>query len=138
MANFNYNKVTLAGRLVADPELRETQNDISVANARIAVTRRSFNGEEPATDFFNIVAWRGGADFLAKYFKKGSSVCVNGTLQTGTYTDANGDSRYYTEVVADEIYFVDSKSENAERAQDTKPAANKRNDPRSNPTRNRR
>lgn len=126
MANFNFNRVTLGGRLVADPELRQTSSGISVANARIAVTRRAFNGDEPETDFFNVVAWRGGADFLAKYFRKGSSICVDGVLQTGVYTDNDGNDRYYTEIVANEIYFVDSKNESAgaERARDTKPNAN--------------
>lgn len=136
MANFNFNKITLGGRLVADPELRETSNGVAVCNARIAVTRRAFNGNEPESDFFNIVAWRGGAEFLANYFRKGSSVCVSGCLQTSSYEDEDGVAHYNTFVVVDEIYFVDSKADNAEKPANgrgngresagKKPAANNR------------
>lgn len=129
MANFNFNKVTLGGRLCADPELRETANKTAVCSARIAVTRKTYGDSEPVTDFINIVAWRAGAEFLAKYFKKGSSICVTGSIITGCYEDKDGNTRYTTDVQVDEIYFVDSKKDNesAEGARGTKPVANNRN-----------
>jgi len=110
MANFNLNKVILGGRLTADPVLKQTSNGISVTSFSIAVNRRS--GEEQTTDFINIVAWRKTAEFVCKYFKKGSCICVVGAMQTRSWDDANGQKRYATDVVADEIKFVDSKSEN--------------------------
>lgn len=125
MSNLNYNHVALGGRLVADPELRTTQSGVSVCTARMAVTRKSFNGDEPETDFFNIVAWRGGAEFLANYFRKGSAIMVNGRLQVRSWENDDGDMQYITEVVTDEIFFVDSKADADSRASaDKKPARN--------------
>lgn len=113
MANFNFNKVILGGRLTADPELRSTPNGVTVTSFSVAVSRRysSANGEQQA-DFINCVAWRTTAEFITKYFRKGSSICVVGSLQTRTWTDQNGQKRYSTEVQVDEAMFVDSKSEN--------------------------
>ena len=115
MANFNLNKVILGGRLVRDPELRQTNSGIPVTSFSIAVDRiyqsqDSANGGQSA-DFINIVAWRQRAEFVCKYFKKGSSICIVGSLQSRSWTDANGQKQYATEVVADECNFVDSKSE---------------------------
>ena len=112
MASFN--KVILIGNLTADPELKQTQNGISVTSFSIAVSRRfsSKNAENAQqADFINIVAWRNTAEFITKYFRKGSSICVTGSLQTRTWTDNQGQKRYATEVVVDESHFVDSKSE---------------------------
>ena len=105
MANYNFNKVILGGRLTADPELKKTQNgDISVCSFTIAVNRRfSRAGEQPQADFINCVAWRQQAELLAKYFRKGSSVCVVGSIQTRSWTDNQGAKRYATEVIVDEI-----------------------------------
>jgi single-strand DNA-binding protein len=115
MSNLNLNKVVLAGRLTADPELKQTQSGISVTSFSIAVNRRfvSRNNEqsEQQTDFINIVAWRQTAEFISKYFKKGSAICLTGSIQTRTWQDNQGQKRYATEVVADEAMFVDSRNE---------------------------
>jgi single-strand DNA-binding protein len=115
MANFNFNKVILGGRLTADPELRQTQSGIPVTSFSIAISRRSTrtadNAEQQTADFINCVAWRATAEFITKFFRKGSSICVTGSLQTRNWTDANGQKRYATEVLIDEANFVDSKSE---------------------------
>lgn len=109
MANFNFNKATLGGRLTADVELKKTNNDISVCSFKVAVTRKA---NREVTDFINCVAWRNTADFISKYFKKGSSICVTGEIQTRTWEDSEGNKRYATELIVDEAYFVDSKSDN--------------------------
>ena len=111
MANFN--KVILVGRLTADPELKQTPNGLSVCSFTIAVNRRFSRSEQGqnTADFITIVAWRQLADFAANHFKKGRPMLVCGQLQTRTWTDNNGQKRYATEVVADEIEFVDSKTD---------------------------
>jgi len=113
MANFNFNKVILGGRLTADPELKTTQSGISVTSFTVAVNRRfgATAGEEPQADFINVTAWRQTAEFVTRYFRKASSICVVGSIQTRTWTDQQGQKRFATEVVADEAYFVDAKSE---------------------------
>lgn len=113
MANFNFNKVILGGRLTADPELKTTPSGISVTSFTVAVNRRfgGKNGEEAQADFFNVTAWRQTAEFITRYFRKASSICVVGSIQTRTWTDQNGQKRFATEIVADEAYFVDAKSE---------------------------
>lgn len=108
------NKVILIGNIVADPELKQTQSGISVTSFRIAVSRKysSRNAEGgQQTDFINIVAWRNTAEFVSKYFSKGKSIFVCGSLQTRDYTDTNGQRRFVTEVVADEVSFVEKKSD---------------------------
>jgi single-strand DNA-binding protein len=113
MANFNFNKVILGGRLTADPELKTTTTGVSVTSFSIAVNRRfsGKNGEDSQADFINVTAWRQTAEFITRYFRKASSICVAGTIQTRSWTDNQGQKRYTTEVVADEAYFVDAKSE---------------------------
>ena len=113
MANFNFNKVILGGRLTADPELKTTATGVSVTSFSIAVNRRfsGKNGEETQADFINVTAWRQTAEFITRFFRKASSICVVGTIQTRSWTDNQGQKRYTTEVVADEAYFVDAKSE---------------------------
>lgn len=114
MANLNLNKVILAGRLVATPELKQTQGGIMVTTFRVAVNRRfqsKTEGAAPQADFIDVVAWRQQAEFVCRYFQKGSSICVVGSLQTRTWNDQQGNKRYSTEIVADEINFVDSKGE---------------------------
>ena len=115
MANFNFNKVILGGRLTSDPELKTTQSGISVTSFTVAVNRRfgSRSGEEAQADFISCTAWRQQAEFITRYFRKASSITVVGSLQTRNWTDANGQKHYVTEVVVDEAYFVDSKGENA-------------------------
>ena len=113
MANFNFNKVILGGRLTADPELKTTPSGVSVTSFTVAVNRRfgGKNGEDTQADFINVTAWRQTAEFITRYFRKASSICVVGTIQTRSWTDNQGQKRYTTEVVADEAYFVDAKSE---------------------------
>lgn len=103
----------LGGRLTADPELKTTPSGIAVTTFTVAVNRRfgGKNGEESPADFFNVTAWRQTAEFITRYFRKASSICVVGSLQTRTWTDQNGQKRYATEIVADEAYFVDAKNE---------------------------
>lgn len=113
MANFNFNEVIIGGRLVADPELKVTPSGISVTSFTIAVNRRDFgkNDGKQSADFFNVTAWRNTAEFITKYFRKASSICVRGSLQTRTWQDTNGNKRFATEIVADEAFFVDAKDE---------------------------
>ena len=116
MASLNLNKVVLAGHLTAPPELRQTPNGVSVTTFSIAVNRRVGRAAEgqPAqqsVDFFNLVAWRSVADFITRYFKKGSAICVTGSLQTRNWTDQQGAKRYSTEVIVDEAFFVDSNGQ---------------------------
>lgn len=112
MSALNLNKVILGGHLTTDPELKQTPQGVSVTTFSIAVNRRGKNNE---VDFINCVAWRNTAEFVSKYFKRGSGICLVGSIQTRSWQDNNGNKRYATEVVADEAHFVDSKSEgNAE------------------------
>lgn len=113
MANFNFNKVIIGGRLTADPELKTTPSGISVTSFTVAVNRRytGKGAEESQADFFNVTAWRQTAEFVARYFRKASSICIVGTLQNRNWTDQNGVKHYVTEIVADEASFVDAKSE---------------------------
>ena len=105
------NKAILIGHLTADPELKSTPNGVSVTSFSIGVTRRyTKQGEQPTTDFINIVAWRTTAEFITKYFRKGQAIGICGSIQTRSYTDKNGEKRYATEVVADEAIFVEKKA----------------------------
>ncbi len=118
MANFNFNKVILGGRLTADPELKTTTSGIVVTSFSIAVTRRFAKAADgqanQQSDFINCVAWRNQAEFITRYFRKGSSICITGSLQTRTWTDQQNNKRYVTEVVVDEVNFVDSKSDSTQ------------------------
>ena len=104
-----FNLVVLTGRLTADPELRYTPNNTPVTSFSIAVNRAYKSGEEPQTDFINIVAWRQRAEFITKYFSKGSLIGIEGSIQTRKYTDKNGNDRTAFEVVANNVQFVESK-----------------------------
>ena len=110
MANFNFNKVIIGGRLTANAELKQTQSGVSVTAFSIAVNRK---GAEAQTDFIDCVAWRKTAEFICNYFTKGSSICIVGNLQKREWTDNKGNKRYATEVIADEVCFVDSKTDEA-------------------------
>ncbi len=105
------NHIVLMGRLVADPELRQTPGGVPVATFRIAVDRDFKNKEtgEKETDFITIVSWRGTAELVSEYFTKGRMVVVEGRLQIRPYTDRDGNKRTATEVVAERVYFGDSK-----------------------------
>ena len=110
------NKVALLGRLTADPETRYTQtNNTMVVSFNLAVNRRfTKQGEERQADFINVVAWNKTAEFVSKYFNKGQQVVVVGRIQTRNYDDEQGKKHYITEVVAEEVYFADSKKDNTE------------------------
>lgn len=111
MSNLNLNKAILAGRLTADIELKQTPSGVSVCSFGLAVNRKYSKDNEQQTDFINCQAWRGTAEFISKYFKKGSAICIVGSIQTRTWTDQNGNKRYATEVVVDEAMFVDGKND---------------------------
>ena len=101
------NVVVLMGRLVADPQLRQTTQSTNVASFRIAVDRNfARQGEQRQADFIDIVAWRQTAEFVSKYFQKGSPIIVEGSLQTRSYQDKNGNNRTAVEVVANNVSFV--------------------------------
>ena len=104
------NSVCLMGRLVADPELRHTQTQIPVTSFRIAVDRTfQPKGQEKVTDWIDIVAWRNTAEFVSKYFRKGSMIAIQGSIQTRSYTDKEGNKRTAVEVLADNVFFGESK-----------------------------
>lgn len=110
------NRATMIGRLAKDPDLRTTQSGISVCTFPLAVQRRfaDHNGERQA-DFFNVVCWRGLADNCAKYMQKGRMIAVQGSLQNRSYEDKNGNKRTITEIIADEVEFLDRKVETDQR-----------------------
>ena len=101
------NSVVLSGRLTAAPELKTTPNGVSVCSFDIAVD--SGYGENKQTNFIKIIAWRGTAEFVTKYFNKGSMIGVEGSIQTRKYTDKNGNNRTMFEVVANNVHFLESK-----------------------------
>ena len=104
------NKAILMGRLTADPELRHTASNIAVTTFSLAVNRSYVRqGQERETDFINCVAWRSTAEFVCKYFRKGQQAVVDGSIQTRSYTDKDGNKRTAFEVVVDNIFFADSK-----------------------------
>ena len=105
------NNVVIMGRLTKDAELKTTANGISVTSFTIAVDRK-FNkqGEEKQADFIDIIAWRGTAEFISKYFRKGSMIAVQGSIQTRMYEDKNGNKRKAVEIVADEVSFCGDKN----------------------------
>ena len=105
------NNVTLMGRLVADPELRTTNSGKSVANFRIAVDRSYSKGNDKQADFITIVAWESTADFISKYFSKGSMIALRGEIQTRNYEDKDGNKRTAFEVLAREVSFCGGKNE---------------------------
>lgn len=123
------NCAIIMGRLTADPELRTTASGLSVTSFSVAVDRRfQRQGEEKQTDFINVVAWRQTAEFVSRYFHKGSMIAVQGSIQTRNYEDKNGNKRTAVEIVADNVSFCGSKAESeaaAPKVQDTqRPSVN--------------
>jgi len=108
-----FNLVVLTGRLTADPELKTTPNGISVTTFSIAVNRNYGSGDDRQTDFITIVAWRKTAEFITKYFKKGSMIGIEGSIQTRKYQDKNGVNRTIFEVIANNVQFVESKRDSS-------------------------
>ncbi len=106
------NMVALMGRLTYEPELRKTPSDVSVLRFQVACDRSYQRaGAERQADFIDCVAWRQTAEFISRYFHKGSMIAVEGTIQTSNYTDKNGNNRKQTEVLANNVSFCGSKSE---------------------------
>ncbi len=106
------NKIVIQGRLTKDPELRRTQSGTAVASATVAVDRDFKNqGGEKETDFIPIVAWKGTGEMLAKYFTKGRMIAVEGRLQLRDWTDKDGNKRRTAEIVANNVYFCDSRKD---------------------------
>ena len=105
------NQISIMGRMVRDPELRKTASGVSCVNFTLAVDRdfSGKDGSEKETDFIDCVAWRNTADFIARYFSKGRMAIVAGRLQVRKWQNKEGENRYSTEVVADNVYFGDSK-----------------------------
>lgn len=107
----NFNKVILAGRIATAPETKQTQSGATVCDFRLAVNRRAGKqADHPETDFFNVTAWSGTADFIGKYFTKGSAICITGRIQNRSYTDKEGKDRTITVIVAEEATFVESRN----------------------------
>ena len=115
------NHITIMGRIVRDPELRRTGNDIAVASFTLAVDRdfAPKDGGEKETDFIDCVAWRKTGEFVAKYFPKGRMAVVSGRLQIRTWTDKDGNKRKAAEIVADNVYFGESKQSREHNAQES-------------------
>lgn len=113
------NHIVIMGRLTRDPELRYTGTGVPVATFRVAVDRDFKNGDERETDFIDCVAWRHTGEFVSKHFAKGSMAVVSGRLQMRTWTARDGENRTSAEVVADSVYFGESKSTRTESAEDT-------------------
>ena len=116
MSSLNLNKVVLCGRMTADPELKQTPSGIAVVSFTLAVNRRyqsknADGAQAQQADFISVVAWRQTAEFISRYFRKGSALCITGSIQTRSWQDQQGQKRYATEVVADEAMFVDSKND---------------------------
>lgn len=103
------NTVNIMGRLTRDPDLNTTPSGISVVSFTLAVDRDFKSGDEREADFIDCTAWRHTAEFVSKYFSKGRMACVNGRLQTRNWEDKDGNKRKSTEVVAENVYFADSK-----------------------------
>lgn len=115
------NKAILMGRFTRDPELRSTPQGISTCSFTLAVDRNFVRqGEERKADFINCVAWRQTAEFVSKYFRKGSLAAVEGSIQTRTWDDAEGKRHYATEVIVNQVYFAESRRD-SQAVQDTAP-----------------
>jgi single-strand DNA-binding protein len=113
-----FNRVVLIGRLTADPELKTTNSGTAVCSFTLAVDRqfKDQNGNKQV-DFLNVVTWKGTAEFVSKYFSKGSAFGVEGSVQTRNWTDKDGNKRIATEIVADRAFFTGSKETNAPKAE---------------------
>lgn len=117
------NKVNLLGRVCKDVELRYTTSGTAVASFTLAVDRRfQKQGEERQADFINCIAWQKTAEFVANYFTKGQMMALSGSIQVRNWEDSEGHKRYATEVVADEVYFAESKKAESKSATSQKPA----------------
>ncbi len=117
------NICAFVGRIVREPELNKTKSDVPVCSFAIAVDRRFKSGEDKQTDFINCVAWRGTAEFICKYFKKGEAIAIRGSLQSRQFTDKEDKKRTAYEVMVEEASFTGSKSAAADSKQEENPFA---------------
>lgn len=116
------NRSILMGRLTRDPEIKQTQNNVSVVSFTLAVDRNyQADKDNKVTDFINIVAWRTTAEFVSKYFTKGQLVAIEGSIQTRNYQDKDGNDRKAFEVVADHVYFAEKKQNGSATAKQEEP-----------------
>lgn len=107
------NNVTIMGRLTFDPELKSTPNGVSIIHFQVACDRNyQKQGQERKADFIDVVAWRQTAEFVSRYFRKGSMIAVEGSIRTDNFTDKNGNKRKSVQVMADKVSFCGSKTEN--------------------------
>lgn len=116
------NKIILMGRLVRDPELRQTQSGISVCRFTVAVDRYAKQGEEKQADFLDVTAWRQTADFVSRYFSKGRMIYVEGSIHNDNYTDQNGNKVYRNTINAERVDFCGDKPQTQQAAQPAQPA----------------
>lgn len=116
------NNIQIIGTITRDIELKETSSQVKYTRFSIAVNRKFANQNgEYETDFFNVVAWRKTAEFIANYFGKGKRIAISGNLQTSKYTDKDGNERTSTEIVANEVFFIDKKEENKDTPANAEP-----------------
>ena len=120
------NKIFLIGNLTHDPELSETNSGISVCRFSVAVNRRRTGDGEQQTDFFNVTAWRGLADNVSRFCKKGNKVAVVGSIQIRNYEDNSGQKRTYVDVIADDVEFLTPKGSGGASDDDYAPAPKKK------------
>lgn len=114
------NNITIHGRLTADPELKTTQSGISVTSFTVAVDRQYKSGEDKITDFFTVVAWRGLAEMVCRYFMRGKEILVSGSMESRKFTDKDGNNRIAWELLANSVDFCGSKSETAQKPSEPK------------------
>ena len=110
MASLNVARATIAGHLVREPELKMTPTGTPCTTVTVAVNRKSDNGSDLVTDFYTVIAWRGTAEMICRYFRKGAAIYVDGKLRIRSYTDKNGAHRKVPEIVANDVCFVDAKN----------------------------
>ena len=120
------NKVFLIGNLVRDPELSETHSGVHVCRFTLAVNRRRTGDGNPQTDFFNVTAWRGMAENVARWTKKGNKVAVTGCIQMRTYEDKDGQKRIYVDIIAEEVEFLSQKGSDDSRDDVSAPVPKKK------------
>ena len=109
MSSLNLSRAIIAGHVVRDPELKQTPNGVPCTTFTVAVARKPDSGSETVSDFHTVIAWRGTAEMVCRYFKKGSAIYVDGKLRIRSYTDKNGVNRKIPEIVATDVCFVDNK-----------------------------
>lgn len=115
------NTCNLLGRLVKDPELKRTQNNKAYVNFTVAVSRFTRQGEKPQADFINCIAWEKTAEVIAQYFQKGSQIALEGSIQTGSYKNNQGQTVYTTNVLVSKIHFVGNKEEKQTQKEERSP-----------------